>query len=317
MGDHYHQLTEEERIEIYALRKAKKSMRRIAKELSRATSTISREIRRNKGQRGYRPKQAQHKTMQRRAQPRVFKMTPEVVAHIEDKIELEWSPEQISQTMTQAIGVQVSHERIYQHLWNDKRQGGKLWRKLRLAGRDKRRKRYAQRDGRGKIPNRQSIDQRPAIVQKRSRIGDWEADLVSGTHHRGFVVTLVERKSRLSLLGHVERKKAETVRAEITRMLDSHRHRVHTITFDNGHEFAGHETISRTLQCQCYFAHPYRSCDRATNENTNGLIRQYFPRKMDLRRIDREQLAHVEERLNHRPRKILGFMSPAEVFREN
>ena len=317
MGERYHQLVEEERIEIYAMTKAGKPIRQIAAGLSRAPSTISREIRRNAGLRSYRPKQAHHKAMERRARPRQFKMTPEVLMHIQEKLALEWSPEQISETMEQAVGVKVSHERIYQYLWNDKKQGGQLWRKLRLAGRDKRRKRYGKRDCRGRIPNRTSIEERPAIVEQRARVGDWEADLVSGARHKGFLVTLVDRKSRLALIGHVERKKAELVSAEITRMLLPCRHHVHTITFDNGHEFARHEMVSRALDCQCYFAHPYCSCERGTNENTNGLIRQYFPKKMDLRSISREQIAHVQERLNQRPRKIHGFLSPAEVFREN
>jgi len=317
MGDYYHQLTEEERIEIYALMKAGNSLRQIAKALFRSPSTIARELQRNTGRRGYRPKQAQRKTMERRAQPRPCKMTSDVVMHIEAKLACEWSPEQISETMTQVVGVKISHERIYQHVWHDKKRCGQLWRKLRLAGRDKRRKRYGKHDRRGKILNRKGIEERPAIVDKRARIGDWEADLVSGARHRGFLVTLVERKSRLSLIGHVQRKKAAIVSAELTRMLESYRHHVHTITFDNGQEFAGHDAVSQALDCQCYFAHPYCSSERGTNENTNGLIRQYFPKKMDLRYVTREQLADVEQRLNQRPRKIHGFISPAEVFDQN
>jgi IS30 family transposase len=316
MGAYYHQLTEDERIEIYALRKAGNSQAQIAVALSRAPSTISRELERNAGRRGYRPKQAQHKALERRARPRAFKMSAEVLTHIEEKLDLEWSPEQISGTMEQAVGVKVSHERIYQHVWRDKRHGGALWRNLRLAGRNKRRKRYGKHDYRGRIRNRTGIEERPAIANARERVGDWEADLVSGARHRGFLVTLVDRKSRLSLIGHVARKTAAAVSAEITHLLEPHRARVHTITFDNGREFAGHESISSALECQCYFAHPYCSCERGTNENTNGLIRQYFPKKMDLRSVTREQLARVEQRLNHRPRKTHGFISPAAVFRE-
>lgn len=317
MGEQYHQLAEEERIEIYAMTKAGKTIRQIAAALSRASSTVSREIRRNAGLRSYRPKQAHRKAMERRARHRKFKMTSEVLEHIHEKLALEWSPEQISETMEEAVGVKVSHEHIYQHLWKDKKQGGQLWRKLRLAGRDKRRKRYGKQDWRGRIPNRKSIEERPAIVEQRARVGDWEADLVSGARHRGFLVTLVDRRSRLALIGHVERKKAAAVSAEITRMLEPYRRNVHTITFDNGREFADHETVSHALDCRCYFAHPYCSCERGTNENTNGLIRQYFPKKMDLRSITCEQILRVQERLNHRPRKIHGFISPAEVFREN
>lgn len=182
-----------------------------------------------------------------------------------------------------------------------------------MAGRDKRRK----RDSRGKIPNRKSIEERPAAVEQRQRIGDWEADLISGARHKGYVVTLVDRKSRLSVLGHVQRKQADSVSAEIARILQPYRKQVHTITFDNGHECAAHEFIAQARECQCYVAQPYRSCQRATNENTNGLIRQYFQKKMDLRWITHEQLDHVQTRLNHRPRKTHGFVSPIEVFRKN
>ena len=314
MGMQYSQLTEGERNQIYALLHEDVSRGRIAKILGRDATTIGREIRRNRGHRGYRPGQAQRKAQERRHIPRSNKMTAEVIACIEEKLYEEYSPEQISYTMREYAGVRVSHERIYQHIWQDKKHGGDLYRKLRIAGVKKRRKRYGTKDWRGKIPNRVDIDQRPKIVEKKTRIGDWEADLVSGVHHRGFLVTLVERRSKFTLIGQVKHKTAADVTAEIMRLLAPHKERVQTITYDNGREFSAHELINEGLECRSYFAKPYHSWERGLNENTNGLIRQYFPKGMDLRDVSREKLAFVMKRLNHRPRKTLAFKSPRDIF---
>ena len=177
MGMLYNQLTKVERNQIYVLLQADVSHCRIAEILERSPSTIIREISRNRGQRGYRPKQADRWAQERRKIPRNVKMTPEVVTYIEEKLRKEYSPEQISCTMRGSVGDKISHERIYQHIWRDKKQCGDLYRKLRIAGEKKRRKRYGKKDWRGKIPNRVDIDQRPAIVEEKTRIGDWEADL--------------------------------------------------------------------------------------------------------------------------------------------
>jgi len=241
-------------------------------------------------------------------------MTPEVVAHIEEKIREDYSPEQISGTMKKAVGVRVSHERIYQHLWQDKREGGKLYTHLRIAGGKKRRKRYGKKDWRGGIPDRVGIEDRPRIVETKRRFGDWEADLVSGAHHRGFLVTLVERKSKFALIGHVVKKTAEAVSAEVIRLLSRLREWVRTITYDNGREFCGHGGINEALGCQSYFAAPYHSWERGLNENTNGLIRQYFPKNTDLHRVAPDDIDFVTNRLNNRPRKALDFRTPEEVF---
>jgi len=314
MGMLYSQLTEGERNQIYALLHEDVSQRRIAKILGRDCSTIGREIQRNRGHRGYRPGQAQRKAQERRRKPQSTKMAPEVIACIEKKLREEYSPDQISATMRGSVGVRVSHERIYQHIWHDKKHGGDLYRKLRIAGVKKRRKRYGKKDWRGKIPNRVDIDQRPAIVEEKTRIGDWEADLVSGVHHRGFLVTLVDRRSKYTLIGQVKHKTAAAVTTEIVRLLAPHAERVQTITYDNGREFSAHELINESLNCQSYFAKPYHSWERGLNENTNGLIRQYFPKGMDLRDVSREELAFVMERLNHRPRKTLAFKPPHDIF---
>jgi len=241
-------------------------------------------------------------------------MTSDVVACIEERLREEHSPEQISCTMREQVGVRVSHERIYQHIWQDKTQGGELYRKLRIAGVKKRRKRYGKKDWRGKIPNRIDIDQRPSIVEKKSRIGDWEADLVSGAHHRGFLVTLVERKSRFTLIGRVKRKKCEEVRMEIERLMMPYKEVVRTITYDNGREFSEHDLVNKCLGCQSYFAKPYHSWERGLNENTNGLIRQYFPEGSDLRGVHEADVSFVMNRLKNRPRKTLAFKTPHDIF---
>lgn len=314
MGKSYTQLTEGERNQIYALLQVKKTQPEIARILGRDKGTISREIKRNTGLRGYRPKQAQRKAEERKRIPRTQKMTEPVVDHIESKLNEEWSPEQVSGTMEKEVGVQVSHETIYQYVWEDKKIGGELYKKLRLAGTKKRRKKRGSKNTRGKIPNRTDIDQRPKIVDQKKRTGDWEADLVCGAHHKGFLVTLVERKHKYTLIGHVQQKQSRAVQQEIVSLLKEYQANVHTITFDNGLEFAGHEEIAKALECACYFAKPYHSWERGLNENTNGLIRQYFPKKIDLRNVTQLDLDFIMDRLNHRPRKTLEYKTPQELF---
>ena len=314
MGMQYSQLTEEERNQIYGLLQDNVPYRRIARIVNKDPSTIGREIRRNRGQRGYRPRQANQKAVERRKTPHNIKMTPEVIAHINEKLSLQYSPEQINGTMKERLGIQISPERIYQHIWQDKKQGGDLYRNLRIAGGRKRRKRYGKKDWRGKITNRVDIDLRPAIVNEKSRIGDFEADLVSGMHHQGFLVTLVDRLSKFTLVGHVPNKFASDVTKEIIRLLTPYKSIVRTITYDNGREFAGHETVNEQLGCQSFFAKPYHSWERGLNENTNGLIRQYFPKQSDLRYVNSEQISFVMERLNTRPRKSLEFLAPQYIF---
>jgi len=317
----YKQLTEDDRIEIYAMMQAGFKQTHMAQRLEVATSTISRELGRNTGQRGYRPKQAHRNTLHRRHHARkAVKMTPETRSYIEEKLREDFSPEQIAATMKRDpnwIGSTVSHERIYQHLWQDKAVGGTLYQQLRIAGHKKKRKRYGKRDSRGKIPNRVGIEHRPKLVDRKKRIGDWEADTVIGKYHKGALVTLVERKSKFTVIGHVVRNTADAVGQQIVQRLRPHKARVHTLTADNGREFAGHQCLAQKLQTDVYFAQPYHSWERGLNENTNGLIRQYFPKGTDLRNISEQQLRFVMDRLNHRPRKTLGFKTPHEVFYKN
>lgn len=315
MGQNYSQLTRDERNQLYALRKAKISMTQIADQLQRSRTTLYNELGRNTGQRGYRPKQAQMLADQRRAKAhKPLKMIPEVIAYIVAKLHLQWAPEQIAGVMKGAPkgpGIAVSHETIYQYVWDDKRAGGTLYAELR-QGHKKRRKRRGSKDSRGKIKNRVDIDQRPEVVETRSRIGDWEADLVCGAGASGYLVTLLERVSRRVLIGYTKTKFADAVTAEILRLLRGEV--VATITFDNGKEFAGHEQIAAKLGCKCYFAKPYHSWERGANENVNGLIRQYFPKKTSFAEITAAQVAFVENRLNTRPRKCLGFKPPNIVY---
>jgi IS30 family transposase len=204
----------------------------------------------------------------------------------------------------------VSHERIYQHIYANKRAGGDLYRHLRCQ--KTRRKRYGQRDRRGQLPARRSISERPKIVEAKQRFGDWEADTIIGQNHQQAIVSLVERKSKLTRLAKVERNTADAVRRELTAQLKSLV--VKTITSDNGREFAYHQQIAQQLGAGFYFAHPYSSWERGLNENTNGLVRQYFPKKSDFSKINDRQISTVVERLNNRPRKTLGYKTPNEVF---
>jgi len=218
----------------------------------------------------------------------------------------DWSPEQISNHAA------ISIETVYQRVYADKRAGGLLWRRLRCQ--KLRRKRYGKHDRRGIIPNRQSIDDRPAIVEERSRIGDWEADTIIGKNHKQAIVSLVERKSGYTLIRKVKRKTAREVRKAAVSLLKPYRDKVHTLTSDNGKEFSEHEQIAKALDADFYFANPYASWERGTNENTNGLIRQYFPKNRDFTTITQQEINHAMKRLNNRPRKRLGFLTPAQVF---
>jgi IS30 family transposase len=224
----------------------------------------------------------------------------------------DWSPEQISSWLKQNKDIQVSHERIYLYILENQRAGGDLYKHLRCQ--KKRRKRYGSYDRRGKLPNRRSIEERPEIVEKRQRIGDWEADTILGQGRRQAIVTLTERKSRFALLRKVERRKAELVCDAMIDLLQPVSDCSHTITADNGKEFAEHERIALELEIDFFFAHPYAAWERGSNENMNGLIRQYFPKGCDFTTITDQEIEFVMSRLNNRPRKCLGFKTPFEVF---
>jgi IS30 family transposase len=307
----YLQLTQEQRYQIYALLKAGHIQSEIARLIKVHKSTISRELRRNRGLKGYRPKQAHQFALNRRKKAR-YRIEASTWTLIEMLIRQDWSPEQVSDWIKINCGFQISHEWIYQYILTDKHAGGDLHHHLRCQ--KKRRKRYGSYDRRGKLKNRVSIDERPAIVDTRQRLGDWEADTIIGKGHRHAIVSLTERKSRLALLRKVERKTAQAVANAVIELMKSLPVRTHTITADNGKEFANHERIARDLHTDVYFAHPYSSWERATNENMNGLIRQYFPKKRNFVTITQQEVGFVMERLNNRPRKCLGFRTPNQVF---
>jgi IS30 family transposase len=309
----YHQLTQVLRYQIEILKKAGKNPKTIAALLEVSPSTICRELQRNSGKRGYRPKQAQSKAEIRRQQTvRPLKMTPEVIALIDAKIVIDWSPEQISGWLKGEQGLLISHERIYQHIWTDKLNGGSLFQHLRHSG--EKRKQYGSKNQRGQIRNRISIDERPAIVGEKSRLGDWEIDTVIGKNHQGVLVTIVDRVSKLTLIRKVTSKHADGVAEATIQLLRPYVDKTLTITADNGKEFAGHEKIKAALKADVYFAHPYSSWERGLNENTNGLIRQYFPKGSSFEKITDKDVDEVMAKLNHRPRKTLGYKTPHSVF---
>ena len=285
---------------------------KIAEVIGIHKSTISRELKRNLGGRGYRPKQANTFAEYRRqakVRPRIDGST---WAYVEQLICKEWSPEQISGWMKKNMEISISHEWIYQYVLKDKLDGGSLY--LHLRCKQKRKKRYGSYDRRGTLKNRVSIDERPDMVEERNRIGDWEADTIIGKAHKQAIVSLTERKSGLALIYKVDRRTKGNTEGAVRRLLRSISDQVHTITSDNGKEFARHEQIAKRLKCDFYFAHPYSSWERGTNENTNGLIRQYFPKNRDFRTITDKELIHAMKRLNNRPRKRLGYKTPNEVF---
>ncbi|SIO40922.1 IS30 family transposase [Nitrosomonas cryotolerans] len=312
--NHYKQLAREQRYQISGLKKAGLSQSQIADEVGVHKSTISREFRRNKGRRGWHPKQAQELQDERRKNyANAQRHSLLEWAEVERLIRQDMSPEQASQRLALEGGLPISHESIYLHIYTDKRRGGDLWRHLRCQ--KPRRKRYASgQERRGTIKNRIGIDERPVIVEQKSRIGDWEGDTVIGKNHPGALVTLAERKSRYILAAQVPNKHASGVTAAVTRLLRPHKGKCYTMTFDNGKEFAEHQTIAAELNADVYFAHPYHSWERGLNENSNGLLRQYFPKGMELVEAIQEQVQWAVDRLNHRSRKVLGFRTPFEVF---
>ncbi len=309
----YTQLTREQRYQIYALKKTGHKQSEMAQVLKVNRSTISRELRRNTGGRGYRLKQAHAKATERRCQKAQPRIGEETWKTVDEKLREDWSPEQISGWLKRQGGPTVSHEWIYQHILADKQSGGELYKHLRCQ--KKRRKRYGSRDWRGKLPNRVGIEARPAVVDQRERLGDWELDTLIGKGQPA-LVSMVERRSKYTVLRPVKRRQADQVMQATTSALQPMADRVHTLTSDNGKEFACHEQIADALQADFYFAHPYASWERGTNENTNGLIRQYFPKGSDFSKITEASAAAVEDKLNHRPRKSLAFLTPFEVFFE-
>lgn len=312
----YRRIEYEDRCQIHAVWKAGTTQAAIGNALGFSQGTVSRELSRNKGHRGYRVRQAQHKAQSRQAQVRHTprKLTRRVRHAIACKLREErWSPEQISFWLRDKHGIPLSHEWIDRMVWDNTRTGGDLWRFLRRRGKQYNR-RGAQHAGRGGIPNRVDIAERPALVASKSRLGDWEGDTLVGVQHRGALLTHVERNSLLTTISTLHRAPAKAAQRATVRCLKPLHRNVHTITYDNGKEFAAHERTARTLNTRIFFATPYHAWERGVNEHTNGLIRDFFPKGTDFTTIHPATVAKVERLLNRRPRKSLGFKTPTEVF---
>ena len=322
---YYRQLAYEQRYpmkrgrlcQISVLKKRGCSQYEIADSVGVSQSTVSRELARNTGERGYRHKQAQERAeLRRKEADKATRMIPVMIAIIESKLRIEWSPEQISGWLLESRGELISHESIYLHIWADKQAGGDLYTHLRRQG-----KKYdTRRNGkstRGQIKNRVSIDDRPQVVDDKSRIGDWEIDTVIGKGHSGALVTIVERVTNFTVSKQVDSKSADAVTKATIALLKPLKKVVHTITADNGKEFAYHEEISNVLGAAFYFAHPYSSWERDLNENTNGLLRQYFPKNTNFKQVSLIEVRHAVKRVNTRPRKYLDFKTPEDLMAEH
>ena len=310
-----HHLTYAQRCQISALLASGQKQTQIASHFNVNRSTISREIQRNAHAQTYDHERAHQYATQRRssASKRPYKMTPSCIAWVEDKLAQQWSPQQISGRYAEEKKGSISHETIYQHIWLNKKNGGTLWKQLRHNGK-KYNRRKGKTAGRGLIPGRVDISERPAIVEEKSRIGDIEADTIIGAHHKGAIVSLVDRCTKFTKLILVEDKTSDAVSAAILHALSPMTGLIKTITFDNGKEFAKHHMISETTGAQCFFATPYHSWERGLNEHTNGLVRQYFPKGSAFDTLSHADVSRVESLLNNRPRKCLGYKTPLELF---
>jgi IS30 family transposase len=308
----YRRLCAGDRKVIYNMSQAGNTQGQIAVAVGCSQGSISKELARNRGQRGYRPLQAQRTAEGRQSGKR---SRPKVVAgrvreEVEARLLLKHSPDQISKALA-LEGAHVSHGSIYTHIALDKKGGGELWRQLRINGR--RRYRRRSKAGRGeKIPERVDIDHRPAVVSARRRYGDWEGDLIQGARGSGYLLSVYERKSRLGKLYKLPDKSSLGTATGIVSILEGHE--VRSITYDNGLEFAMHAAVNELLGSESYFCKPYSSWEKGGVENFNGLVRQYFPKGSDFREITPERLAEVEDELNNRPRRVLCYRCPNDFL---
>lgn len=303
-------LRSEDRGVIYRMNQAGKSQTAIAEAIGFSQGTVSKELSRNRGLRGYRPRQAQGMADGRKgskmARGRALEGT--LLMEVEWRLGRRHSPEQISGALRREGLGEVSHETIYTHIREDRKAGGQLYKNLRINGR--RRYRRRAKAGRTKIPGRIGIEKRPESVSKRTRYGDWEVDLIEGTKGSGFLLSLYERKTRLGLLRRLDTKGAVETSGAIVSALRGMR--VRTLTYDNGSEFSRHSEVGAALNAKGYFCNPYSSWEKGGVENFNGLVRQYYPKGTSFKDITANGLQQVERALNSRPRKTLDFASPIE-----
>jgi|SRR5437762_8290408 len=311
----YHQITPAERYTLATLRKQvpRPSCAEIAELMGRHRSTIWRELHRNCSRHdgGYRTGRAQEQAQARRKRSRRNShFGASEWALVERLLREKFSPEQISGWLRTLELLEISHETIYSHVWQDKKRGGKLHRHLRQPF--KRRKRYGSYERRGQVTGKRHISERPAIVETRSELGHWEMDTVIGAPDQHCVVTLVERLSGAVLLGKLRRRNVLALNERVIELIEAHPGLFKTITADNGTEFHGYREIEQTTGVQIFFATPYHSWERGTNENTNGLIRQYLPKRTSMKHLTQDQCNAVASSLNNRPRKRLAFRTPLE-----
>lgn len=311
----YRQLTGEERYQIAALRQQGLGCTAIARALKRHPSTVAREVKRNATPHdgAYRPNTAVEMTNgRRRRSRRNARYSAADFTQLAVLLRARWSPAQIVGRYRREGQPVMSHETMYLRIWADRRRGGTLWRYLRGA-RKRRRKRYGRYDSRGRLAGKRRIGQRPAVVERRTRCGDWEIDTVHGSG-TACVLTVVERKSGLIRIGKLHRATAQHTTARAVQLLRGEPHPVRTLTADNGTEFHGYRDIERQLRTRFYFATPHHAWERGTNENTNGLLRQYLPKGVNLRHLTQRHCDLIAAHLNQRPRLRLGFLTPHEVY---
>lgn len=314
----YKHLTLEERYHIQAYKSRGYKNKEIAKQLGVHTSTIGREIKRNKGELMdiYFAHGADKKAKKRQVEQSTnanLKLTKETIKLIHKYLLKEYSPEQIAATLILKYKKEISYVTIYKYIYINRLGEGDLYKQLRHKG--KKRIKYASKR-KSRIKDRVSIHKRPDIVDEKTRLGDFEIDTIIGAGRKGAIVTIVDRKSMYLKLSIPCSKNSKIVANEIKRLLYPFKKKVHTITTDNGLEFAKHKTISKALNCDYYFCDPYSSWQRGLNENINGLIRQYIPKGSSFENISKQQIKEIENKLNHRPRKSLEWKTPYEVFHE-
>jgi IS30 family transposase len=311
----YRQLTSEERYALSALRKQGLTNAEIGRALGRHRSTIGRELARNtRKDGGYRPSTAQEATNGRRSKSRRNRQFREPQwALVVARLEIQWSPEQIAGRLKKSGELRISHETIYRYVWRDRREGGGLYRHLRGA-RKKRRKRYGRYDSRGRLAGKRLISERPPGAENRSRVGHLEADTVLGSGDRHCVLTLVDRRTGYVMIGKLEARNAEATNARAIALIRRAQRRVRTVTVDNGTEFHSYTRIEQATGARFYFATPHHAWERGTCENTNGLIRQYLPKRASMRRVSQLNCSRIAQKLNDRPRKRLGYLTPAECY---
>lgn len=323
MAKKYKQLSLDERYRIKSMFLAGESKSSIARALGRAPSTVTREIKRNRYRDWYNVERAETKARRRKRLPRKPRKMdmPAINAYVKSCLELQWSPEQIAGRMRYVDKLpahkRISHQCIYAWLLQDRDTGGTWYKHLRKNNRTYKLRRGAKGRKKVKIPDPVSIDLRPASVQTKRFLGDWEGDTIEGRKGQGLLATMVERKTLFTVIGKLSSKRADELnRAVAQRFSQTPFLPIRTITVDNGLEFAKHKQLASELNCQIYFAHAYCPHERGLNENTNGLIRQYFPKGCNFLTVDEQTIAEVERRFNNRPRRKLGYRTPAEAMQK-